>query len=379
MKTIELENKTIHIVQTAHVSKASIEDVKNAIDTVMPDVVCVELDEGRGKSLMAPEKKNMDIKQIIKEKKVAPFLVNLILSNYQKQMADDLDTEVGGEMKQAILSAQEHNIPIRYIDRNIQITLQRIWNKFGLFKKANLGVSIFFSLFSSESISEADIEDLKGSDLLLASIDELDKDYPEISHVILHERNQYMAEKINRLPYNNIVVVIGAAHAPGMIESLEHRYNLNELNQVPEKKKNNLSGLIIPAIIVTLLVILTFKSPTAGLNELLSWIVISSILAGVGALISGAHIATILISVLTAWVGIMSPVLAVGIFAGLTESYFRPPFDYDFENISDDMKSIKGWYRNRVLRIILIFFMTSLLSAIGTFIAGKNIIQSIFN
>ena len=53
-----------------------------------------------------------------------------------------------------------------------------------------------------------------------AAIGELDENYPEISDVILHERNLYMAEKIKRMPYENIVVVIGAAYAPGMIKEL---------------------------------------------------------------------------------------------------------------------------------------------------------------
>lgn len=378
MKTIQINNKNIHIIQTAHVSKASVEEVKSAIDTLNPDVICVELDVKRAQGLMSETKTEIDLKQIIKQKKVASFLMNLILSNTQKQMGEDLDTEVGGEMKQAILSAKEHNIPIRYIDRDIQITMKRIWNQFGLFKKVNLGVTLFSSLFSSEKITEEEVENLKQSDLLLSAIDELDEQYPEISQVILHERNQYMAEKVNKLPYENILVVIGAAHAPGMIESLYMSHDLKALETIPEQKNSKWTGFIIPGILLILLTALTFQSPEMGLNQLIRWILLSSSLATLGALISGAHIITMLVTFLTTWLSILSPVLAVGVFAALTESYLRPPYAHEFESLSTDMKSIKGWYKNRVLRIILIFFMTSLLSAIGTFISGKNIIQSFF-
>lgn len=378
MKTIQINNKNIYIIQTAHVSKASVEEVKTAIDTLNPDVVCVELDIKRANGLMSETKTEIDLKQIIKQKKVASFLMNLILSNTQKQMGEDLDTEVGGEMKQAILSAKEHNIPIRYIDRDIQITMKRLWNQFGLFKKVNLGVTLFSSLFSSEKITEEEVENLKQSDLLLSAIDELDEQYPEISQVILHERNQYMAEKVNKLPYENILVVIGAAHAPGMIESLYESHDLKALETIPEQKNSKWTGLIIPGTLLVLLTVLTFQSPEMGLNQLIQWILLSSTLATLGALLSGAHIITMLVTFLTTWLSILSPVLAVGVFAALTESYFRPPYAHEFESLSTDMKSIKGWYKNRVLRIILIFFMTSLLSAIGTFISGKNIIQSFF-
>lgn len=378
MQTITYKDKTIHIVSTAHVSKESVEEVKNTIETIQPDVVCIELDDKRAHSLTSNVKQEIDIKEIIKSKKMGFFLSNLILSNFQKQIADDLEVEVGGEMKQAIFSANEYNIPIRYIDRDVQITMKRIWSQFGLWKKVNLGATLFTSLLSDEEISAEDVEDLKQSDLLLSSIQELDDKYPEISQVILHERNAYMAQKIKDLPWDNIVVVIGAAHAPGMIESFEQDHDIAALEIIPEKKKFKVSSLIFPGIPLLLLVIITFNSPQMGFDQLTKWILTSSILASIGALISGAHIATIVVTFLTTWIGILSPLLAVGFFSALTEAYFRPPLTVEFETLSEDMKSLKGWYRNRVLKIILIFFATSILSSIGTFISSKNIIEALF-
>ena len=161
MQTINHNNKTIHIVSTAHVSKQSVEDVKEAIDTIQPDVVCIELDRARANGLMNPSTKDIDIKEIIKSKKVASFVMNLVLSNFQKQIADDLETEVGAEMKQAIESAKEHGIPVRYIDRDVKITMNRIWGQFNLWKKANLAVTLLSSLLESDTVSEEDVEKLK--------------------------------------------------------------------------------------------------------------------------------------------------------------------------------------------------------------------------
>lgn len=378
MKTISINDKTIHIVSTAHVSKKSQEEVKEAIENLELDVVCVELDRNRANALMNPSEQDLDIKQIIKEKKVHTFVFNLILSNFQKQIADDLDTEVGGEMVQAITSAKEKGLAIRYIDRDIKITMNRIWNQFGLWKKLNLGATLLASLFEDEDFTEDEIENLKESDILISAIQELDDEFPEISEVILHERNRFMAQKVKDLPFKNILMVIGAAHTPGVIESFDEEHNIRELNQTIEKNKNKYTGLIIPGILFLLITILTFKSPAVGLNQLKLWILTSSTLAALGALLSGAHIVTIIVSFLTAFVGILSPVLAVGVFASLTESYFRPPLESEFKTIGNDMKSIKGWYRNKVLRIFLIFFMTSIFSSIGTFVSGKNIITELF-
>lgn len=377
MQTVQIENKTIHIVSTAHVSKESVLEVKEAIDTLRPDVVCIELDHKRAHALENPSKEDIDIKEIIKQKKLISFAANLILANYQKKIADDLDTQVGAEMLQAINSAHEHNIPLRYIDRDVQVTLKRIWNPLSLWKKATLGVGLAASLFSKEEISEDHIEELKQDDLLLAAIKDLDESFPEVSNVILHERNIYMAQRIRELPYDNILVVIGAAHAPGMIEALDTHHDISDFDTIIESKSHKFSGFIIPALVVALLVLVTFKSPTMGFKQLTSWIILSSTLSGIGALLAFAHPITILISIATAWIGIMSPVLAVGMFAALSESYFRPPLASEFATLSEDVSSIKGWYRNRVLKILLVFILTTLLSSVGTLISTTNIIKSL--
>lgn len=379
MQTIQIDNRTIHIISTAHVSKESVVEVKEAIDSIQPDVVCIELDYKRARALQNPVKEDIDIKQIIRQKKLVSFAANLILSNYQKKIAEDLDTQVGAEMLQAIHSANEHSIPLRYIDRDVQVTLKRIWNPLSLWKKATLGVGLAASLFSKEEISEDNIEELKQSDLLMAAIDDLDESFPEVSNVILHERNIYMAQKIRELPYENIVVVIGAAHAPGMIASLNTDHDISDLDTVTEVKSHRISGFIVPAIVVTLLILVTFKSPAMGFQQLSSWIFLSSTLSGVGALLAFAHPITIIISIATAWIGIMSPVLAVGMFAALSESYFRPPLTSEFTTLSEDVSSIKGWYSNRVLKILLIFILTTVLSSIGTLISTTNILRSLID
>lgn len=380
MKTVTFQDKTIHFVSTAHVSKESVNEVKETIETIQPEVVCIELDDNRAEHLMNPgNQEDVDIKTIIKNKKMPSFAANLILSSYQKRMAEQLDTSVGAEMKQAIESAQEFEIPLRYIDRDVQVTFKRIWGNLKMFKRIELLTSLIFSAFESDEINEDDIESLKQSDLLYESVKELDDKLPEISRVLLHERNEYMAEKIKALPYNNVVVVIGAAHTEGIIECLDQEHDIYELNQIPPKKKKSFKNWIIPGTIIMMILVLSFKNPNLGAHQFISWILLSAGLATLGAILCGAHPLTILTTFISAPIGTLSPFLAVGFFAGLMEAYQRPPRVSDFDAVPQDISSFKKWYSNRVLRIIMIMLATNLLSTIGTFISGGQIFSNLLH
>lgn len=378
MRTIQYLDKTIYIVSTAHVSKQSVIDVKESIETMKPDVVCIELDSNRAHAL-TNKQDDPDIRQIIKNKKVGSFVTNLILSSYQKKMANELESEVGGEMKQALSSAKEFNIPVRYIDRDVQITFKRIWGNLGFYKKAQLITTIIFSAFDDDEIDSESIENLKESDLLFEAVKELDDKLPEISKSLLHERNYFMAEKIKALPQKRVLAVVGAAHTEGIIEALSDKHSIADLNKIPEKKKNSINGWIIPGILLVLFTLLTLQSPELGAQKLLTWFLLSSGSATIGSLLVGAHPLTALVTLITAPIGTLSPFLAVGFFSGLTEAYLRPPKASDFENLQTEASQFKKWFTNRVLRILLIFIVTSLLSSIGTIIAGSSMITSLLN
>ena len=82
---IQINDKEITIIGTAHVSKYSAEEVREIIEKIEPDCVCIELDDQRFQNLKNPKKfSDMDIVQVIKDQKVGSLLVNIILSSYQK-------------------------------------------------------------------------------------------------------------------------------------------------------------------------------------------------------------------------------------------------------------------------------------------------------
>jgi pheromone shutdown protein TraB len=99
------------------------------------------------------------------------------------------------------------------------------------------------------------------------------------------------------------------------------------------------------------------------------WILANGILAGIGATIALAHPLTVVSSVLAAPLTSLNPMIAAGWVSGLVEAFSRRPRVRDFESLSDDIASVRGFWRNKVTRILLVVVFTNLGSAVGTFVA----------
>jgi len=136
---IELDGREILLVGTAHVSKKSAEEVKELIEAEKPDTVCVELCPSRYQSISDADRwKNTNLVKVIKEGKAMLLLVNIILSSYQKRMANQFGINPGQEMIQGIASAREAGAELCLVDRDIQTTMMRLWRKIGLGGKFKL-------------------------------------------------------------------------------------------------------------------------------------------------------------------------------------------------------------------------------------------------
>ena len=59
------------------------------------------------------------------------------------------------------------------------------------------------------------------------------------------------------------------------------------------------------------------------------------------------------------------------------ETYLRKPKVKDFENLQVDATELKGWWKNPVTRILLIFVLTNLGSGIGTWVSGFKIFAAL--
>jgi len=371
-------SKRYILIGTAHVSAESVAEVDSIIRRYSPDRVCIELDQGRLQSLTAEDSwKNLDMTKVIKEGRGFLMLANLMLSSFQKRMGEDAGVKPGAEMKAALQTSQELGIPCSMIDRDISTTLKRAWRKSGFWTKNKLLASLLSSVLGGEEVSAEEIEELKKKSALEGMMNELADYMPQIKHVLIDERDQFLACRLFEEKEDCVLAVVGAGHVPGIKRWLEDLHmakansNTEEINTVPPAGlTGKILGWLIPLAIVGLLVAGFFTSGwQGGLYKLLTWVLVNGGLAALGALIALAHPLTILAGFVGAPIATLNPVIGVGMFTGLVEAMIRKPRVKDMENLQTDITSFKGFFRNRITRILLIFVLSSLGGVIGNLIA----------
>ncbi len=371
---LEQDGKQIILIGTAHVSRYSAQLVSDTIASEQPDTVCVELCDNRLTSIQDKNRwQNMDIVKIIKEKKALMLFMNLLLASFQKKIADKFDINPGQEMINAVAAAEKTDAAIIPADRGIQVTLSRIWRGMGFWEKTKLIFSMILSFGQSDEIEEADIEKMKHQDILQSLLSEIKEDHPIIGEVLINERDQFLAQRIQTAPGNKIVAVVGAAHVPGILENIEQNtpIDLDALNTLPPPGNvGKVLKWLIPGLIVALFITgFLMEGNSAGTDMIWIWVLANGIFAGLGALIALAHPYTIISSILAAPLTSLNPMIAAGWVAGLVEAFSRKPKVRDLEAIPQDITSVKGFWRNNVTRILLVVVFTNLGSSIGTMTA----------
>jgi len=374
-----INGKEITIIGTAHISSESVEEVKQALDEIKPDVIAIELDDERYKSMT--EKKNwqdMDIVDIIKKKKVGFLFAQMILSSYQRKIAQNLKLNVGEEMSTAIQYSKDNSVKLLMIDRNIQTTLLRIWHNLGWFEKIKMLTELLSSMFEND-VKEEDIERLKQGDMLQAALAEISVQFPQIAETLIFERDRIMTYKLAHASGQKIVAIVGAAHVPGIQKNLTNQNSISQLMVVPKKKNGNLFAWIFPLFIVGLIGLSIINSPGLAFETVLHFILINGSLAALGTLIALGHPLSILTAFVMAPIGVLSPFLATGWFAGLTEAWIRKPKVEDFMNLQDDVLHIKGYWKNRVARILLVVLLANIFASLGSIVYSIDLIKNLFN
>lgn len=369
---LDFENKEIILLGTAHVSKESAQLVKDVIEEEKPETVSVELCESRYQAIRQKEMwQDTDIVKVIREKKTFLLLANLLLASFQKRIAKKLNIKPGQEMIQAIETGEAVGAKIHLADRDIRITLSRTWRTMGLWSKFKLFFQLILSIGEVDEISEEDIEKIKQEDVLETLLADVGKSLPVVKDILIDERDRYLAHKIKTAPGNKIVAVVGAGHVPGIKKYWNADVDIKTLDHLPPKGKTfGILKWIIPAAILVLLFSgFFYGGVNTGKDMIKWWILANGLLAGLGALIAFAHPFTILSSVLAAPLTSLNPMIAAGWVSGLVEAFSRKPKVKDIENLPEDILSIRGFWKNKVTRILLVVVFTNLGSAIGTFVA----------
>lgn len=378
------DGKEIFLVGTAHVSAQSVDEVALAIESEEPDHICLELDAGRMKNKEQESSwSNMDIKKVIKENKAFLLVANMALASFQKRMGDSSGTAPGEEILSAARLAKEKEIPYSLCDRDIQTTFKRAWRMSNAWNKAKLIATIISAVFSNEKISEEELEDLKKADVMQNMMEELAKELPSVKSVLIDERDRYLATSIYLAPGSKKLAVVGAGHMGGIvktIEALEQKQLDTDLEDISVEPKPGKGGKILswtfPILIVSIIVFGFIRGGQGGGIKMFgSWLVVNMSFTALGAVAALAHPLNILISALSAPITALHPAIGVGMVSGLVEATLRKPKVKDFERLEDDATTFRGWYRNRLLHILLVFVYTSFAASIANVVIFPLLIK----
>lgn len=376
------------LLGTAHVSHASVEAVERMTREEEFDVIAVELCPARLQALQGQNGwRDLDLYRIIREGKAGLVMANLALSGYQRRIADQFGIEPGAELKAAAEAAKDRDIELQLIDRDLATTLRRTYHRVPWYKRLYLSTGLVLSSFSSEEIEEDAIEKLKEGDMLESTFTEFAEQSPEIYETLIAERDHYMAARLRAENQGHtgrrVLAVVGAGHLDGLVKALQGsgedpEARVAELSiQPPKARWPKVIPWVILALVATGFYLGFRQSPALFWELVVLWVAINGGLAALGAALAKGHPLTVLSALLAAPLTSLNPMVAAGMVTGLVQSWVRKPTGANLERLREDVTSLKGWYANPATRILLVFFLSNLGSAIGTWVAGFQIFEKV--
>lgn len=369
----------LRILGTAHVSSESVELVRNQIEEWEPDLIAVELCPSRMAALTEPESLDSeDLLKIIKEGRSAMILLQSALAAQQRRMGISSGEKPGAELLAAVNAAEESDIPVEMIDRDVVITLRRAWKKMGMIEKWR----ILNALLWEEDDEEVSIDEVLGdSDLLSSMMEEARELAPRAGEVLIDERDSFLAGRIQQIRgKGKVLAVIGAGHLSGVVQNLgepamETTSRLAELSEEPPKSVWPIA--LMAAIPVFLLGAVGWMAYNGEMEELKqtaqTWLALNALLAGLGVLIARGHPLSILVGAVASPITSLNPTLAAGWFAGYTQLKVASPTGKDAQDFLKLDETSLFW-KNRVGRVLLVTALGNVGSMVGAWLAGASIL-----
>ncbi len=372
---LTVNGKEIILIGTAHISQESVETVRRTIEAESPDMVCVELDAQRRKALKDQHRwESLNLIQVIRSGQGSFLLVNMALAAFQKRMGLQTGVKPGAELAAAADEAETAGIPVDLSDRDIRTTLLRAWRKTGLWKKMHLMAALMAGFFEKHKLDEAELARLRETDTLSAMLEEMGAYLPSVKTILVDERDIFMAHRIRKAPGEKIVAVVGAAHIPGILKNLREETpeeRIQEISTIPPRSGfSKAAPWIVPAVVVGLFAAGFFFGDRDRLaGAAIAWVLANGLLSALGAIIALGHPLTVVAAFIAAPITSLNPTIGAGFVTGLVQAFVAAPTVKDMESVGDDLANIRGWWSNRVTRVLLVFFFSSIGSSIGTFVA----------
>ncbi len=391
------------LLGTAHVSRASAEAVAALLVAEPFDAVAVELCAHRAQQLRSPDAvSQLDLWRVIRDGRVGVVAAGLALGAYQRRLAEQFGIEPGAEMRVGLEEAEARGIPAWLVDRDVGVTLRRARASLGWWDRARLSAGLMMSLVSADPIEEADIEALKQGDVLTSTFAEFARQSDALYEALIRERDRYMAASLRQhaaasaaLP-QRVLVIVGAGHLEGLARQLRgedagpsgagavsadpetfQRAPADELAllsaEPPASQWGRWIGYAFIALILGGFVWAFSKGQQVGVEAVLIWVLSTGIGGALGCLLARGHPLSILAAFVASPITPLHPALASGMVSAAVELWVRKPVVGDFQALREDISTWQGWFRNRVSRTFLVFFLTNLGTALAVYLAGFRI------
>jgi pheromone shutdown-related protein TraB len=278
----------------------------------------------------------------------------------------------GAEMLAAIEEARAIGARVELVDRDIHVTLKRTWANIGLWKRSMLVSSLLVGGADQdgEPVSADAIEKLKEPKALSEMLTELARALPEIKGPLIDERDQFLMSSIEDQTRGarDVVAVVGAAHVGGMRSVFGKPVDRAALGALPKPSLFwTAMKWLVPIALIGGFLWGWKHSDTANLAHMvLAWLIPTSLGAGLFTLIAGGRLASVASAIAVAPIAAIHPLLGTGMVVGVVEASLRRPTVKDCERLSDDVQSLKGFWRNPVTHILLVAAFSGLGTIIGT-------------
>lgn len=383
VRIVAVDGYEFILVGTAHISRESVDLVHQVIELERPDSVCIELDRQRFEALSNPEHfASLDLAEVIRRQQLSTLLINLVLSSYQRRLGDELGVVPGTELKEAADTAERLGIVMRLCDRDVRITLRRAWASVSWWRKMRLIPELVASLFDTPELTEDDLRKLRQEDVPNKLLEEIGATFPDLKRVLIDERDLYITQKIRSAPGPKIVVVVGAGHLAGIERALvtHQTVDLAPLEEIPPVSlATRALGWAIPGTILAALIYIGLTRGTEAVGEsVVFWVLVTAVPSLLGAIVALAHPMTMASAFLSAPFTTLSPLIGVGHVTALVQLYFAPPLVSELHSVTQDIGEPRMWWRNRLLKILLVFVTTTIGGSLGTLFGGSRIVASLF-